>query len=49
MTATSPPVCIGLNNCLKAKRNSVGTLMCMSQNKNSGTCLSKTGPEPKPS
>jgi hypothetical protein len=34
--------CIGMDNCMKAKRNSVGTLMCMSYT--NGSCSSKTGP-----
>jgi hypothetical protein len=39
--------CIGLDNCLKARRNSVGRLMCMSLNNSSNACLSKVGPQPK--
>jgi hypothetical protein len=37
--------CIGINNCQKGRRNSVGTLMCMSYT--NGKCSSKTGPMPK--
>ena len=39
------PVCIGMDNCNKAKRNSVGRLMCMSHT--NGLCFSKLGPQPK--
>ena len=38
-------VCIGMNNCKKAKRNSVGRLMCMSNVNDK--CFSKDGPQPK--
>ena len=37
--------CIGMDNCQKAKRNSVGRLMCMSHT--NGQCSSKAGPIPK--
>jgi hypothetical protein len=37
--------CIGLNNCQRAKRNSVGAFMCMSLSGN--RCLRKEGPVPK--
>ena len=37
--------CIGLSKCQRAKRNSVGTLMCMSFNNEK--CLKKEGPLPK--
>jgi len=37
--------CIGLNNCQRARRNAVGTLMCMSLN--GDRCLRKEGPVPK--